>query len=384
MIPAGMPVLDPELRLLTLCTRLRPSEGERSQISSLIASPLDWDLFLEQALLHGVASLAFRGLSEISSPLPQAVDACLRDHARAGAARSLLWTNELLQLHAMFASQGIAVIPYKGPALSAFIYADAAVREFGDLDVLLQPKDFPAARAALCARGYKAEHQAPTGQEAQYLETVSECEFFHSASSMRVDVHWSIAPRHLGLRIPPDWFWSDLASVTLQDTLLPTLQAERLVLALCVHGAKHAWERLQWLCDLANLLRSRPALDWVGIEADAERFGARRVLSLGLTLASTLLAAPCPAHLTADSSIQELSRKCVEMIQNARPGGSDAKRWPILLRLRVGWWNRLRAIHDFMFEPGAAHAGRPSQRLIHPFQKLSRVLTVLLRSSRTP
>src|SRR5207253_975904 len=74
----------------------------------------------------------------------------------------------------------------------------------------------------------------------------------------------------------------------------PAFAPARLLLILCVHGANHCWLRLNWLCDVAELLRRNPALDWPALAAEAERWGCRRILTLGLLLAHDLLDAPLP------------------------------------------------------------------------------------------
>src|SRR5207244_11975507 len=58
-------------------------------------------------------------------------------------------------------------------------------------------------------------------------------------------------------------------SLPLGGTLVRTLSAEHLLLVLCAHGAKHCWERLGWICDVAELLRGTPALDLSGMLAQA-------------------------------------------------------------------------------------------------------------------
>jgi len=65
-----------------------------------------------------------------------------------------------------------------------------------------------------------------------------------------------------------------------------------LLLFLCVHGAKHMWSRLQWLGDVARIVRTQPA--WAdALELATEARCVRPVL-LGLLLAHDLLAAPVP------------------------------------------------------------------------------------------
>jgi hypothetical protein len=66
-------------------------------------------------------------------------------------------------------------------------------------------------------------------------------------------------------------------------------------LFLCVHGSKDLWwKRLGWICDIAELLKSSPDIDWPRVLELATQTGTRRMLLLGLALAHDLLQAPLP------------------------------------------------------------------------------------------
>ena len=67
-----------------------------------------------------------------------------------------------------------------------------------------------------------------------------------------------------------------------------TLGPERLLLYLCMHGGKHSWARLSWLCDLHHALRAYPRADWGVIWKLARENGAARMVAIGLGLAEEL------------------------------------------------------------------------------------------------
>jgi hypothetical protein len=77
------------------------------------------------------------------------------------------------------------------------------------------------------------------------------------------------------------------------DSCMRTLRAEDLLLVLCVHAAKHVWIQLSWLCDIAQLAKSRQ-LDWTAIQDEARRLGIERIVNLNLLLAHKLLGSPLP------------------------------------------------------------------------------------------
>jgi hypothetical protein len=66
---------------------------------------------------------------------------------------------------------------------------------------------------------------------------------------------------------------------------------------LCLHGSAHHWRGLKQLCDVAELIRATPHLNWGQVMGEARRTGSARRLSLGLLLAAALLDAPLPQEV---------------------------------------------------------------------------------------
>jgi hypothetical protein len=87
-------------------------------------------------------------------------------------------------------------------------------------------------------------------------------------------------------------------------------------LTLCVHGASHAWNRLKWICDVAELIRSHTEMKWGPLMEQARALCRERVLFLGLYLAHDLLGAPLPDDILyrvkADPSVKALADKVRE------------------------------------------------------------------------
>jgi hypothetical protein len=87
-----------------------------------------------------------------------------------------------------------------------------------------------------------------------------------------------------------------------------------MLLFLCVHGTRHYWERLQWICDVAELVRREPALDWDRLESSAARVGCHRMLRFGLHLAGDLLEAPAPEAVLRQASQDPAVRGLAEFV----------------------------------------------------------------------
>ena len=87
---------------------------------------------------------------------------------------------------------------------------------------------------------------------------------------------------------------------------------------MCVHAANHCWLHLNWVCDVAELVRRHPALDWPALMAEARRWGCQRILHLGLILAAELLELELPASvqqaLAGDTAAQRLAAQAAHRL----------------------------------------------------------------------
>lgn len=96
-----------------------------------------------------------------------------------------------------------------------------------------------------------------------------------------------------------DWAWPTHGTVLLAGAPVPTMGPFCNLLMLCLHGSKHLWSRLIWICDVAQLLAATPALDWTLVLREGRRVGLSRALALGVLLAHRLTSAPCPRRCSA-------------------------------------------------------------------------------------
>ena len=112
------------------------------------------------------------------------------------------------------------------------------------------------------------------------------------------------------------------------------------MVVLCIHGTKHWWERLRWICDIAELVNSHAVTDWSRLEKVAADANSRRSVDLGLWLAVNQLSAPVPVpvrrRLDGDPSVRKLGRQ-IERWQGQRNLGDPSRNvWErFLFRMRT-------------------------------------------------
>jgi hypothetical protein len=121
--------------------------------------------------------------------------------------------------------------------------------------------------------------------------------FVCNRNSVVVEPHWDVIRGPFGFAFDSRQLWDRATTVPLAGTAVRTLAPEDLLLLLCVHGTQHLWNRLAWICDVAELIRAHPVLDWEATMDRAARMGGERALLHGLHLAHDLLDAVLPEEI---------------------------------------------------------------------------------------
>jgi Uncharacterised nucleotidyltransferase len=303
----------PEAELLIRCAQARRNSKTSAQIGALLRLGVQWEYLLGMADEHGMMPLLFWHLDDAPLELvPAAVLARLRGGFHRTARRNLFLTAKLIKLLNLLEAHELPAIPYKGPVLAASAYGNLALREFGDLDILVHKRDVPRAKDLLSAAGYQPQYRLTPTQESAFLRYNCEHAFVHEDDGCMVDLHWAITERFFSFPLDPECLWERLHRVPLGGSDVPTFSPEDLLLILCVHGSKNAWERLKYICDVAELIRTHRDMDWRRVVERAGRLGSQRMLFVGLLLARDLLEMPLPDEVSrkahADPAVEALVR----------------------------------------------------------------------------
>jgi putative nucleotidyltransferase-like protein len=300
MTPANENASAPEKQLLVCCARTSLAPEGATRIREILAGPLDWDFLLWEAEENSISPLLERHLAAVApGAAPPAAQEQLKKTCRANTVRCLYLTAELINILRLFQSQGIPAIPYKGPVVAAQAYGDIALREFEDLDIILRQSDVPKAHEIVVSLGYKPKFDWILSPGAAASLVPGEYNYRDESRRAMVELHTEITLRHFPIKPDLDVFIRNLAPVRLSDREILTFTAEDLLPMLCIHGSKDFWERLSWIADVSELVRSHPALDWDRVARFAQPLNATRMLNLGLALAVRVLGAQLPSEIGA-------------------------------------------------------------------------------------
>jgi hypothetical protein len=308
----------PEIDLMLCCARTHPTPQTRVRINEIASQGLDWRVFLELATSHGVRPLVYQSLhTSCRDALPKAVRYELSQFYSANSAKNRFLAGELLHILQLFEAQDILAVPFKGPVLAAVLYGDLAMREFTDLDILVQQRHIPKAREILSKDGYRSN----LGRTL-IAPDVNVEELRSASTGISLELHWEFSPRRFVPSLSAEHVWNGIEPVVILGRKIWSFSPQDMFLFLATHGGKHCWSSLKWLCDLAEFIRSNPALDWPSLFKRAEALGAARTCRLGIHLAAELLQAEVPTSVACmvqqDAQVRRFAGEVRLRIQEAR------------------------------------------------------------------
>jgi hypothetical protein len=383
LCPARFPTR-PDIELLLACCAFETQQSGSSDLQRKLGAVRDWKQLLALAEYHGVIPLLYQTLRRVPEGIPAGTLEDLRLRYEHNARRNLKFTAELIHILDCLDAHGIAAIPYKGPLLAETVYGDLTLREFSDLDVLVRPADVPRAKLALKELGYSPNSSFTPAQERAYLKSGYEIVFDGPAGRNLLEIQFAILPRFYAVDFDLDAFFERAVPASVGGRAVKTLCPEDLLLAVCVHAAKHAWIRLCWLRDIAGVVQSLP-LQWDLVDRGATELGIDRVLGTSLLLASRWLGAEVPEWSLRkwlnDREISGLYDQIAQLIPRAEEYSAESLRYfRLMLRLRERTTDKLRFALRLLFTPSVGEWS--VVRLPEPLFPLYRVVRFFRLSRR--
>ena len=315
-----------EDELLLCCIRVFLDPTHSDMLKKLLSEEMDWTYLIVKAQQQGVLPLLDISLSKnCLKAIPDEIQAQIREKFKRVMLANMVMTGELLRILAKFQANDMEAIAFKGPSLAQSLYGGIALRQFGDLDILVHLKDVPRATEMLLLEGYNLPYQLNEKQSSAFLQYAHHHHFYHPKSGITVEIHWRISSSIYSSKLDLDGIWDRSEQITIFGKKILNFSPEDILRVLCEHGARHNWQRLSWICDIAMLIKAKQ-LNWPDILMKTDTTGSLRAILLGLFLANELLCAPIPdemlERIKADPELPEMA---ATVMQGLFPEKSDTK-----------------------------------------------------------
>jgi len=273
--------------------------GSGSAAAARSLSPGGWQAVLALALRHGVAPLLHRRLQTegMLAAVPPEVAGRLTNARRATAIDNLGAYGEFRRVAQALHAARIPLLALKGLHLAELVYRDIGLRPMSDLDVLVPRDRLRRALAALRDRGYR--YNETLAASAQAMSGVNEITLRRPESGVNVDLHWGLNEiRGIGADSMQE-IWRCARPARLGGSEALVMPPELLLAHVCAHAACVSYfvSDVRVFCDVAEIVRVHPALDWNEVAAHTARHGWTRGVGAALRLARDHLGVPVPAQV---------------------------------------------------------------------------------------
>lgn len=275
----------------------------------------------------------------------------------AARTRAMAALRQLRSLLDALDSEGIPVVPLKGPLLSARLFGDPTLRGCKDLDLLV-----PENRVGDALRRLSRDYWVPEYADGSRSRTAHHVELGpRNERGFLVELHWgSLSWRH-GPRGFDEEMWS---SVTRRrDAGLSYLVPDPAVEAVLVasHAAGHLSHRILWLADVAALLVQHGEQTWTRALEIASRWKMRGSTLTGTVMAARLMNVPLPEPLQRSAGVRDHTADWV--LSRLRAGITVAvpepaeliEHWRHRIGLRDGWRARLSTASKLVLSSVESH-----------------------------
>lgn len=354
----------------------------------MLRAPIDWKALFHLADHHRVLPLLYKTLSGVGTAVPAQEMQTLERHFQINLHKAMFLSRELLQIVDQLSNIGFEFLTYKGLALAQMVYGDIALRQTGDIDLLIRTADLPRIRDAVRELGYTPHSRLREPEEQAYLKSGYECAFDGPVGPNLLEVQWAIQPRFYAVDLDIGGVFQRAVTVSVASRTMKTPCLEDLFIVLSLHAAKHVWGRLAWICDLARIMQLT-SLKWEWIGSQAKELRVVRILRLTMLLANRLLGTAIPgaadASLPEDAETRELARQIETQIASDQLYDVESFAYfRLMMRLRENNTDRLRFLSRLAWTPGPGEwdAIRLPRRLF-PLYRVVRLSRLAARVVRT-
>jgi hypothetical protein len=305
-------------RALTDCVRPAPSNSMQEVVDRGLLPRL-----VDAGRYHRVLNmvhLAVKDLRDADVELKAALDRYylhqIGHHLRALA--------DLGSLSRAFSEHAVPWLLVKGPVLSECVYERSDLRVYNDLDVVIDREAFPEAIDVLEAAGFTL-----LDRNWDLIRRERRAQLHVSLALGTVgDVHHHLLNRATvrgSLSLPMDELFERARTVDVGNVQVRTLDPTDTLLHLCIHAGLAGGDRLLWMKDVQQALRSR-SLPWDEIIGRARRWRAGPLVAVVLRRTRSEIGAAVPES-AIDSLFRSKSRSTMSAgIDRAWPASRSSGR----------------------------------------------------------
>jgi len=295
-----MIILKPEDKLILACIKIQPTQEEIELLDKLVPEVTDWEYVATISIDRGIGPLLHNKISLLSNNnlIPKAIKHKLQQSYYITFSRSVYIYRHFNVIAGLFALEGVKILALKGIYLSETLYKDAGLRQFSDIDLLVQKEDAEKSLAILSAAGYKAEGD----KEDNFSKKLEVVHFSPMVlNGVSVEIHLKL---HLNIekyKLDISDLWETAHLISLNNRNVYVLSKINQLIHVCVHLDKHFHQghiQFTGYMDITNLLMQfNDDADWKELIRYCEKYNCIEEVFTHILLANKYMQAKAPENI---------------------------------------------------------------------------------------
>lgn len=224
---------------------------------------INWNIFRTISAYHELSPFVYPAIKEWQSLVPGEIADYYKRESYFNYARSCYLLEEFFRIKEEFERLEVKLVPIKGIALLADIYADRPIRPMCDIDLLVNVSDLQKAKDILLNMGYTLQLQGL--REEYWINHQCHLPFSRIAQEEQyyVDMHFGLDFKRKGKNILPG-LWERISKVSVENRMIALLSPEDSLFSLALHLRRFGKIlNLKNVLDTALILKKyNRGLDW--------------------------------------------------------------------------------------------------------------------------
>lgn len=326
-------ILTNEIILIIECCKISP---DFILIEKKISQIKNWDNFISLSYSHGVFPLVYKILKKYDEKIPLDKLSFMKQTYMDIVKQNMLMTSELIKISKLLEENDIKSIAFKGPVLSMLAYGDVISRQYVDLDILVEKNQLIQVVELLIENNYINILPLQIISNEICLNTIKDFTLQNKISKINIEIHWNLFESKYDLAfkrldIP------SISTILINQNSIQTIPNETLLVYLCFHGSKHAWERIEWISDIDKFIRNNELYF-----SKIDEFLKDNSFLLGLYLSYILFDTPLEEkylNKISNEKIKNLSNKVFEIMLDKEYRENEAYRNKKILYFQIALYN---------------------------------------------
>jgi hypothetical protein len=258
-------MLTTELKILIESVKVVLLDSPVAPLKELLeGTRVNWKRLEKMVIYHQIRPILNEAFNRIAFESPISKE--LKDFTLQQTVKNLAEASELNKILQLLWEYDIPVLPYKGLLFLEKIYINKQLRECGDMDIIVEPKNAVMALKVLLNNGFELKDDIEATDEvlnsivnrAQWRE-VGLIKKSFIGLTINLDFHWDIHETFHAYNLKLEEFFTNTIKLEFlgQPAIVPNF--DYLFMMLLNHnGARGTWLRLKDICDLIEIKKQFP------------------------------------------------------------------------------------------------------------------------------